>query len=132
MAANSSTSDGITIYYDGDCPFCSRYVRKLRLDVAAGPVTLVDMRRDDDARDAFVRMGLDPDRGMVVDYGGRSYAGAEAMTLLAALTTPSGVFNRVSAWAFRTPRRARLTYPVLRAGRRLALWLLRRPPLTGR
>jgi predicted DCC family thiol-disulfide oxidoreductase YuxK len=30
------------LYYDGDCPFCSRYVRWLRLQRAVGSVHLVN------------------------------------------------------------------------------------------
>ena len=32
------------LVYDGDCPFCSRYVQYLRLRQAAGPVRLVNAR----------------------------------------------------------------------------------------
>lgn len=121
------TAQGLTIVYDGDCPFCSAYVAMLRLRDAAGPVTLLDARTPDHPLIARIHAeGLDLDDGMAVDYAGRLWHGDAAMTLLASLTTPSGPFNRASAWAFRSPLRARLLYPPLRAGRNLTLRLLGR------
>ncbi|MFT5932039.1 MAG: putative DCC family thiol-disulfide oxidoreductase YuxK, partial [Hyphomonas sp.] len=37
---------GTFIVYDGDCPFCSEYVKLLRLRDAIGPVSLVNARED--------------------------------------------------------------------------------------
>lgn len=121
--------DRITIYYDGMCPFCSRYVQRARLIESAGQVDLIDLRSADAARRAFRQSGIDTNRDMVVEYGGERYAGADAMTLLASLTTPSDAFNRVIAMLFRTPERSRRVYPVMRSLRAAALWLLRRPPI---
>src|SRR5690606_25765599 len=39
---------GLTIVYDGDCPFCTSYIRLLRIRDAAGPVRLVNAREDHD------------------------------------------------------------------------------------
>lgn len=126
------TVPGLTIVHDGDCPFCSAYVRMLRLRDSAGPVTLLDARSADHPLIARIRAaGLDLDAGMAVDYAGRLWHGDAAMTLLASLTTPSGPVNRAAAWAFRSPARARLLYPPLRAGRNLTLRLLGRRKITS-
>lgn len=121
----------LTIVYDGDCPFCAAYVRMTRLRAAAGRVALVDARAGGPVVDEARAEGLDLDAGMVVKAGGRLYHGDAAMTLLAGLTTPSGAFNRIAAWAFRSPSRARLIYPPLVAGRNLTLRILRRRKLSA-
>lgn len=116
----------IEIVYDGECPFCADFTRMVALR-RHGEVVLIDARSDD-PRVAGIGAGHDLDRGMVVRHAGRIYAGETAMALLLALAQPGGVWG-LAGWVFRSPRRARLAYPVLRAGRGLVLRLLRRRPL---
>jgi predicted DCC family thiol-disulfide oxidoreductase YuxK len=119
----------VTIYYDGDCPFCTNYVSYLRLKEAAGTPALVDVRQDDQARRALEAQGYDLDQGMVAEIGGVRYWGKDALNALALLTGRSGAFNRLSAALFSSPGIARLAYPLLRAGRNLTLDLMGRRPL---
>ncbi len=122
----------VTVYYDGDCPFCARYVTLVRLREAAGPVALVDLRSDPVRRQALEAEGFDLDLGMVVETDdGRRMAGDEAMTALSLMSTPSGIANRLSAAIFSRPWLAAVLYPVLRAGRNLTLLLLGRVPIAG-
>lgn len=116
----------ITIYYDGECPFCARYVKLLRLREAAGPVRLVDLRADPDLRCRLVGEGFDLDEGFVVDLQDRRLGGADAAHALATLSTPSTLLNRVNRILLGHPLMASITYPVLRSGRWLALFLLGR------
>lgn len=121
---------GPVIVYDGECPFCAAYVRMLRLRAAAGPVTLVNARSETHlVMEQFHAANLDLNSGMVVALNGALYHGDAAMTLLASLTTSSGLFNRLSAWIFRSPARARVIYPPMVAGRNLTLRLLGRRKL---
>jgi predicted DCC family thiol-disulfide oxidoreductase YuxK len=122
---------GLTIVYDGDCPFCSAYVRMARLRDSVGPVRLVNAREDHPAVRAARSAGLDLDRGMVVQIDGQILHGDAAMVALAALSTPAGGFNRMMRVLFRSPARARLIYPVLVAGRRLTLRALGRTPIAA-
>jgi predicted DCC family thiol-disulfide oxidoreductase YuxK len=117
------------IVYDGQCPFCSRYVTLLRLREALGRVELIDARQDGPLVDEITAAGLDLDEGMVLKMDGRLYHGDECIHRLALLSTPSGLFNRVNAAVFRSPTASRLLYPVLRIGRDAALRLLGRPKL---
>lgn len=116
----------VDIYYDGQCPFCARYVQLLRLRDSAGPVALHDLRDMPEARARFAERDLDPDTGMVVEMGGQLYHGDDAMQMLSMLSTPSGALNRISAAVFRHKLLARGLYPILRAGRNATLFLMGR------
>lgn len=118
-----------TIYYDGDCPFCTRYVAMSRLRAAAGPVTLIDLRQDAAARARLGAEGLDPDTGMVVETPAGLYHGADAVHAISAMSSGAGLLNRLAATLFRHRALARLAYPVLRAGRNAALLALGRSPM---
>lgn len=119
------------IYYDGECPFCTRYTTLLRLRESVGDVDLVNVRDDAVARQTLQASGYDLDRGMVLDLDGRLYAGANAMHILAMLSGRSGFLNRVVASVFRFAWLATLLYPALRAGRGLALFALGRERIAG-
>jgi predicted DCC family thiol-disulfide oxidoreductase YuxK len=119
------------IIYDGDCPFCSRYVRFMRLRESIGPVELIDARSDH-ADAALARAaGFDLDDGMIFAFGSRYYHGADAVQMLSLLSSDSGWFNRVNALLFRSPTRSRWIYPVLRLGRGASLRLLGRSRISS-
>jgi predicted DCC family thiol-disulfide oxidoreductase YuxK len=128
-AAAPETDDGLQIIYDGDCPFCSAYIRLVRLREAVGGVELVDARAHPDLVRDFQARGVDLNETMVVRYAGQLYAGADAIHLLSVLSSRSGRANRFLARIFCSARRARHLYPWLRAGRNLTLRLLGREKL---
>jgi predicted DCC family thiol-disulfide oxidoreductase YuxK len=119
------------LVYDGDCPFCSRYVQYLRLRQAAGPVRLVNAREGGPLVDELQRAGLDLDEGMVLKLGGRYYHGADCIHALSLLSSGSGLFNRINAKVFRSPQLSRVLYPVLRTGRNTVLSLLGRTKIAS-
>jgi len=107
----------LRIIYDGDCPFCSRYVALLRLREHVG-VEMVDARRNPALAQQY---GLDLNEGMIADLDGRVHHGAEAMWLLSTMARRPGPFASKTF--------VRFAYPVLRAGRNATLKLLGRPRL---
>lgn len=115
------------IVYDGACPFCSAYVRLLRLRESTGPVELVSAR---DSQHPVVcslkASGYDLNEGMAFVQDDRIYHGEECMTRLALLSSSSGFFNRMNAAIFRSATLSKILYPVLRFGRNVALRLLGR------
>ena len=115
-----------TVYYDGECPFCDQYVHLIRLKQAVGAVRLVNLREDDSVRRALEAEGFNLDDGMVVDLDGERFGGAEAARKLALLSTPSSLFNRANRLLLSSQTLSRLTYPVLRSGRWIVLFLLGR------
>lgn len=129
-APRSASRAGVRIIYDGACPFCRAYVSLVRLLEAAGPVELIDARRHPVVVACDLhRNGIDLNHTMAVQYGGRTYAGAEAVQMLSLLSSGTGPVNRIMAGMLRDRRRARLFYPVLRTGRNLTLRLLGRTKL---
>lgn len=118
-----------SIVYDGECPFCSRYVELVRLREAIGPVKLINARSGGALVDEVRAAGFDLDDGMVLKLDGRLYHGADCIHMLAMLSTPSGWFNRLNAAVFRSSGVSKLLYPVLRAGRNTVLRLLGRSKL---
>ena len=115
----------VWIVYDGQCPFCSSFVRLYRMREQGYRVMLIDARSSHPIIDE-VRRRFDIDRGMVVNYAGHFYHGAEAMNLLALLGSAETAFNRVNRILFLRPRVARRLYPLLVRGRLLVLRLLGR------
>ena len=119
------------LVYDGQCPFCSAYVRYVRVRDSVGRLHLVDARQAHPIADEACALGFDLDQGMVLKLGDRFYHGADCINVLALLSTGSGPFNRLNGAIFRSPTASRLLYPVLRAGRNLALRLLGRDTLAS-
>ena len=114
------------LLYDGECPFCSRYVRHVRLREAIGPITLANAREHAALVEEVRRLGFDVDTGMVLKLDGNYYHGADCIHALALLTTPSGWFNRLNSLVFKSSTAAKVLYPMLRTGRNLTLRLLGR------
>ena len=118
--------------YDSQCPVCALHARKLKLRENSGTLTRIDAREESGLRKEVRTAGLDIDEGFVVKVDDQLYYGAEAMVQLSHLREPKGVFNRLMSTAFRSRGAARLLYPVLAAGRRLLLAILRRPRIETR
>jgi predicted DCC family thiol-disulfide oxidoreductase YuxK len=116
----------VWLVYDGECPFCSRYVRFVRLRAALGQVKLINARDGGPVVDQAVAAGLDLDEGMALKIDDRWYHGDECIHMLALLSTRSDVFNRLNGAIFRSRAASRLLYPLLRTGRNAALRLLGR------
>ncbi len=124
-------TDPSLIIYDGDCIFCQNYVRYTRLRDAIGPVELVDARSGDRRVEQYWR-DYDLNEGMLFVYRGTVHHGADAVHMLASLSSRSGTLNQLNARVFSQPWMARMLYPLLKVGRRVTLFargrgLLRRP-----
>lgn len=112
------------LLYDGYCPFCSAYVKRVRLKESLGTLRLIDARdRSQEKIEEVGKKGLDPDVGMVLKIDDQIYHGADAVHVIALLTTSSDFFNRLNARLFRSKSMSRLIYPALVFGRRAALML---------
>lgn len=120
--------DELALIYDRECPVCTAYSCSVGVDESqAAGVRRINAR---DGEDELVRQakaaGLDLDDGMVVVHQGKLYHGADALNIMARLAPSRGFGNRLNKLLFANPTIARLSYPVLRAGRNMLLRLLGR------
>ena len=131
LAASSRRSEGaaragqIEIVYDGACPFCDDYVRYQRLQAAAQSLELIDARSHPEvlARHSISHAHLED--GMVVIVDGTQHHGADAVHVLSQLSAPPGKgWVRAVAALGRSRPVARVAYPFMKLGRRIALTLL--------
>ncbi|MBV6325090.1 DCC1-like thiol-disulfide oxidoreductase family protein [Duganella violaceipulchra] len=113
--------DSLVLVYDADCPFCADFVALTRLRQSVGKVDLVNARQGGPVVDAVRAAGYDLNTGMVLNYQGNFYHGAECLHMLALLSAQSDGFNRTLAWLFRSQLFCRCAYPLLRTGRRIVL-----------
>ena len=120
----------LVIVYDGECPFCSDYISRVRLQAHCGPVMLINARDRNQSVAAYWQAGFDLDQGMVAVLDGQTYYGSHAMTLLARLSDPSDLFNRLNAWLLARPTLSAFLYPLFKLARRAALAVKGIGPLT--
>lgn len=116
----------LEIVYDGDCPFCSQFVKMVRLREVFGAVKLVDARASDDPQIIDLRSRFRLDDGFVVIHGGKEYYGPAAMDFLSIASDSKGFMSRMLRTPLFKGAFGRWTYPKLVAGRKLALRLLGR------
>ncbi len=121
--------DEASLIYDGECPFCSAYVRFIRFRASVGTVYLIDARDGGPLVQELVAAGIDLNEGMVLKMADRIYHGSDCINVLALLSGEYGFLNRLNAWIFRSPARSALLYPILRAGRNITLKFLNREKL---
>jgi predicted DCC family thiol-disulfide oxidoreductase YuxK len=121
----------ILLIYDRECPLCDAYCRMVRIREVAGTLRLVNARDAGAVMDEITARGHDIDQGMVLKVGDVLYYGADAIHALALISSPSGAFNRINYWLFRSGGRSRILYPVLRFFRNLLLKLLRKTKINN-
>lgn len=117
------------LIYDGDCPFCSNYVSKLRFEKSIGTIELIDVRQCPELASNLSQQGYNVDQGMLLEIDGIRYFGEDALHHLALLSTPGNWFNRLNRWLFSISWLAAIIYPLLRLGRNTTLMLLGRKPI---
>ena len=120
----NNTDEQLWLVYDEECPFCSSYVKYVRLQENFGELNLVDARKGGELVDSIKKQGYDLNEGMVLKFQDRYYHGADCINMLALMSTRVDFFNRVNAVIFKNATVSNMLYPVLRAGRNLTLKIL--------
>jgi predicted DCC family thiol-disulfide oxidoreductase YuxK len=113
---------GNVLIYDGECFFCSNYVRLLNFRAAIGDLVLVDAR-DRSAVEALQIRPADLNEGMMLILGEERYFGADALHRLALLSTGHSQLNKLNHFVFQHRALSRILYPFLKTGRRTYLFL---------
>jgi len=130
MPLQPANDDKMLVIYDGQCPFCKNYVQLNRLRDAAGQIELIDARLQNSATERLRSLGYDLNEGMAVIWAGRVYYGKDAVIFISSMTGNRRWTARLIGVLLRSPARASFFYPILKAGRRLTLKLLGRPPIS--
>ena len=122
----------LTLIYDGDCPLCRNFVAAQRLQRQFGELVLLNAR-DLAEQEPLMLAELQQqhviiNQSMLLYIDGRWLKGPEVLQLLASINEVSWRNRLWLSW-FQSQRRARFSYPLLRAGRNLVLKLLKIPPL---
>lgn len=115
------------LFYDGECPFCSRYSELIKARDKLGQFDIISLREDKASAQEFRDLGLDLEQGFVFRLDGKIYHGAEAMNILALTTKQADPLLRLNHWLFGERTVAKYLYPLLRFGRWLALLVLKGP-----
>lgn len=123
---SSSSNEKAWIVYDGECPFCRNYMALVKLRNSIGTVKLVNAREFGPEVQAVIDAGLNLDDGMVLSYKGQIFHGADCIQMIALLSEDSSFFGKINIWIFKSPSRAKLIYPILRACRNTTLKVMRR------
>ncbi|MCP1852777.1 MULTISPECIES: DCC1-like thiol-disulfide oxidoreductase family protein [unclassified Bradyrhizobium] len=118
------------LLYDGDCPFCSSYVRWSRLQESVPGFRLLDARENPSLVANHREAGREVNTGMILSLNGIPYHGHLALNRLALLSTRSGFLNKLNSLLFRSEAVSRFAYPLMVAGRNTALKLLGRKQLS--
>lgn len=124
MADVSRAESNILLVYDRECPFCDVYCQLVQIEASFGQIQIVDARQNSDVMAQITARGLDIDQGMVLLVGDQLYYGADAIHVLALMSSRSGFFNRLNYWMFKSGFLSRILYPILRFFRNLALKLM--------
>ncbi|UJW76418.1 DCC1-like thiol-disulfide oxidoreductase family protein [Rhizobium sp. SL42] len=109
------------IFYDGDCYFCTNFVRLLSLRHAVGEVQLMSLREDNEDVRRILSSGLNVNTGFVVEHDGKVLYGSHAFHYLTTLAEPRNFLSRMLFLIGEHPQAARLLYPVMVFGRYLVL-----------
>jgi len=121
----------ILLVYDKECPVCDVYCRLVRLGGSSGTLRLVNARDASAVMDEITAQGLDIDQGMVLKVGKVLHYGSDAIHELSLMSSPSGAFNRLNYWMFRSRRLSRILYPGLRFFRSLLLKALHKTKINN-
>lgn len=112
------------LLYDGECPFCTRYVQWMDIQEKAGPIRLVDARVDSPEKSIALQNDYNLDKGMVLKFQGDYFYGDEALYKLSHLSTGKGIWNGATSGLFRNRTISTLSYPFLKFCRNAAIAVL--------
>jgi predicted DCC family thiol-disulfide oxidoreductase YuxK len=128
---SSSSNENAWLIYDGECPFCRNYIALVKLRKNIGSVRLINAREFGPEVQVIREAGLDLDDGMVLNYQGRMYHGADCIYMIALLSEDDGLFGKINNWVFQSPVRSKALYPVLRFFRNMTLMVMGRKKING-
>lgn len=113
------------LFYDGECPFCSKYSELIKARDQLGQFDIISLREDRESAQEFRNKGLNLEEGFVFRLDGKIYHGAKAMQILAKATQQNDPILRINHLLFSKYTLSKYVYPILRIGRLIALFFLK-------
>lgn len=120
LKSMSNESKTLYIIYDGECPFCAKCAKALRIKKVISNVTLLNARSDP-YQHLLNNQSFDLNEGMLVILDGEYYYGPKAAQILALISTPSDAFNKMNYLLFHKLFFARIFYPLFKLLRYISL-----------
>lgn len=117
-----SSNQTLWLVYDGYCPLCSAFAKRASIRKAVGELQIINAREEHPLINEITQQGISLDEGLVVKYNDNLYHGADAMHMLAMLSTDSDWLNKTSNLIFSSKSLTKILYPFLRCGRNALLW----------
>lgn len=103
---------GIYLIYDGECLLCRQSAKALRLKKTVGQLTIINARTEHPLVNEVMKKGYDLNEGIIVKYNEQFYYGTDAIHMLALLSSPVGIFNRLNAYLFKYKLLTKLLYRI--------------------
>ena len=115
----------IYFVYDGECPICHMGADLYKVRQSVGMLKTVNARIEKDhlVMQEINQARLNLDEGMVIKYNNQLYQGEEALHLMAMIGANSGWFNRFNNALYKSKLLTKLSYPVMKIARSIALKL---------
>ena len=114
----------LALYYDGECPFCSKYADILKLK-SCYELKICNAREDLSWRECAKNIQLDD--GVVLIVDDICYQGVEALDMLLKICKYQGLFFGMHKLVFSNPLIGNGVYYVFKLLRKVALFLKKTP-----
>ena len=109
----------IILYYDGDCPFCNKYVDILKLKKCFD-IKICNARVDLSWKNYGDKLILDD--GVILFYGDKYYQGVAAIDMLLDICKYNGMFFSFQKFIFSNKILGNIVYTCFKFFRKIALW----------
>ncbi len=124
LLPKNKSPKNVIIVYDGDCPFCSSFVRLYKLREKVDSLEIINARQNSlEIIKEIKKRGFDLDAGFVVKVDDRFYHASQAINILALIGSNEGIFNCLNILIFRFENVAKILYPPMRLLRNFTLWI---------
>lgn len=117
----------ISLYYDDECPFCKDYIKYIELRKKY-EVQAINARETIEKIKTFREKGFDINNGMLVEFDGAIYQGADAAKFLDECISKNGLLDKLISFSVKLPGFKQLIYPVVLLSRRIILKFLGKNP----